>query len=115
MINMVKSIDNVMRGCDKSDQILGMTETQIVTEFFKSGYGVTKARKRVNELKASAAIQSDGSMRDGQYVFWCIWWPWSPERTDIRLYCGVEYIDKRKGLLRRLDGRSVNTWMRCEE
>ena len=112
---MVKSIDNVMRGVDRTNQLLGMTEVEIVTEFFKAGYGVSKARKRVNELKASAAIQSDGTMRDGQYVFWCIWWPWVPERTNIDLYCAVEYMDKRKGLLRRLDGKSINTWYTCAE
>ena len=113
---MARSIDNVMRSVCKDKQIQGMTETEIVTEYFNNGYGIDRARKRVNELKASAAIQSNGEMRNGQYVFFCIWWPWmNPDRVDYDLFCAVEYIDRRRGLLRRLDGKSINTWMRCAE
>ena len=66
---MAKSIRNVMAAIKPEDQINGLTETEIRTEFMKAGYGVTKAAKRTNELKAGAFIQSNGTKRDGEYVF----------------------------------------------
>lgn len=108
---MAKSIRNVMAAIKPEDQINGLTETEIRTEFMKAGYGVTKAAKRTNELKAGAFIQSNGTKRDGEYVFWCIWWPFGYEFCDFDRVCGVEYEDDRHTILRRLDGRRGAVWL----
>lgn len=112
---MAKSIRNVMSAIDAKLQISGMTETEIRTEFMKAGYGVTKAEKRTNELKVGAFIQSDGSKQNGEYLFWCIWWPFGYEKCDFERVCGVEYEDERHTVLRRLDGKRGPVWLNIPE
>ena len=114
--SMAKSIENVMRGVPPEKQISGMTENEIRTEFTLNGYGVTKANKRVNELQAAAIIQSDGTKRGGEFVFFCAWWPWSAQdHIDFDRICGVEYMDARHTILRRLDKKSNPMWLQCSE
>ena len=69
---MAKSIRNVMAAIKPEDQINGLTETEIRTEFMKAGYGVTKAAKRTNELKAgplsrATALSAMANMCSGAF------------------------------------------------
>lgn len=94
-----------MRAIPPIKQESGMTLEEIKTQFLMAGYGLTKAAKRVNELRVSAQIQSDGSQRNGELLFWCIYWPRAPlEKTDINRVGCIEYEDARHTILRRQDG-----------
>ena len=108
---MAKSVRNVMSSISADKQIEGMTEKEIRREFMLAGYGVTKAGKRVNELKTGAFIQSDGSKRNGDYVFWCIWWPHGYQNCDYDRVSAVEYEDDRHTTLRRVDGKVGPVWL----
>lgn len=102
---MAKTVVNVMRSIPPYWQERGMTLEEIKTQFIMAGYGLTKASKRVNELRMSAQIQSDGSMRSGELVYWCIFWPKAPtNKTDMNRVGFIEYEDPRHTILRRLDG-----------
>ena len=108
---MAKSVRNVMSSISADNQIEGMTEKEIRREFMLAGYGVTKAEKRVNELKVGAFIQSDGSKRNGELVFWCIWWPFGYHHCDYDRMSAVEYKDDRHTMLRRVDGKEGAQWI----
>lgn len=108
---MAKSIRNVMSSIRAEDQIEGMTEKEIRREFMLAGYGVTKAAKRVNELKVGAFIQTDGTRRDGDLVFWCIWWPFGYQHCDYDRVSAVEYEDDRHTILKRVDGKRGAQWI----
>lgn len=109
---MAKTVRNVMSGVSKDKQIAGMTMIEIRTEFIKAGYGLTKAEKRAKELLVSAQLQCDGKTKDGQLVYYCIYWPfaYSIFNFDQDRVGAVEYVDARHTILRRLDGRE-NAWL----
>lgn len=111
---MAKTVVNVMRAVSKSKQIAGMTIEEIRQEFAKAGYGTTKVAKRTRELMVSAAIQSDGTKRDGKLVFWCIYWPYGASKCDMSRFGTVTYVDPRHTELIRADGRE-NAWLLIEE
>ena len=107
---MAKSIRNVMTSVRPEDQIEGLTEAEIQTQFMLAGYGWKKAAKHVKELKASAFIQTDGTKRGGEYVFWCVWWPWAIEKVDQDRMGAIVSDEERQGVLRRLDGQQNSQW-----
>ena len=106
---MAKSIRNVMTSVRPEDQIEGLTQSEIQMQFMLAGYGYKKAAKHVKELLASAFIQTDGTKRGGEYVFWCIWWPWAIEKVDQGRMGAIE-TDEDRGVLRRCDGAREAQW-----
>lgn len=110
---MAKTARNVIVGVSKEKQVAGLTLDEIKAEFTLAGYGLTKAKKRTEELLTSAALQTDGTKVNGQYVFWCIWWPYAAFKGDVSRYGMLEYVDPRHTVLRRLDGK-VNQWLVLE-
>ena len=109
---MAKTVRNVMSSVSKDKQIAGMTMEEIRTEFMKAGYGVTKTNKRSLELLVSAQLQTNGALRNGRPVYYCIYWPFAYDvfPFDLDRVGTIEYVDPRHTILRRLDGRE-NAWL----
>lgn len=100
-----------MAGVPKDKQVSGMTKDEIEMEFMMAGYGITKAKKRTNELLISAQIQSDGRTNAaGRMLYFCIYWPLGCEHTKLDRVGPIRYVDARHTILERLDGKE-NAWL----
>lgn len=106
---MAKSVTNVMRDVAPYKRYTGMTMEEIQAELQLAGYGPAKAKRRAIELRESAQIQTDGRKNDrGEYIFFFVGWVEAYTEAkidlDITRVGAVEWVDSRKGEIKRLDG-----------
>lgn len=106
---MCKSVRNVLAGIPLQKQAEGVTLTELKLAFVDAGYGYEKIEKRIKECKLSALIQTNGEKRNGEYVFYCVYWPLMQDRVDVNRVGLVEWLDRRNGVIRRIDG-NVQAW-----
>lgn len=105
---MAMTVPNVMASVPPISQHVGMTKNEIIARFQLSGYGVTKAEKRTNELIMSAQLQTDGSIAEnGQLLYWSIMWPDAAINCDMGRVGAIKYEDARHTRLVRLDGKPM--------